>query len=201
MNSMKFAVLFIFCLMQPVGVLADTKPTTMAKVEITQMSTTTAVIPDKIDATQAPVQAAEKKPEGLIIGKNLKVGMPLEGAIKLLGIPSSMNIKRGTESKLDSIAIDYQNHGIILHVLNGKRQVEALEILPQFQGSFVEGVKMGENFTALIDKYGVPQSMNASLAKYPKKGMYFSLKENIVIAAYIFVKNSKLLSHQLYKNR
>ncbi len=201
MNITKFAVLFIFCLMQPVGVLADTKPTTMAKVEITQMNATTADIPDKTDANQAPVRVAEEKPEGLIIGKNLKVGMPLEGAIKLLGIPGSMNIKRGTESKLDSIAIGYQNHGVVLHVLNGKNKVEALEILPQFQGSFVEGVKIGENFTALIDKYGVPQSMNASLAKYPEKGMYFSLKENILVAAYIFVKNSKILSHQLYKNR
>ena len=43
--------------------------------------------------------------------------------------------------------------------------------------------------------------MNASLAKYPEKGMYFSLKENELIAAHVFAKNSKILSHQLYKNR
>jgi len=150
---------------------------------------------------KAPAKAKKKKPEGLVIGKNLKVGMPLKDAIKLLGIPGSINTKRGTESKLDSISIEYANHGIILHSLNGKRKVEVLEILPQFKGKFVEGIKLGEKITVLIDKYGVPQSMNASMAKYPEKGMYFSLKENILVAAHVFAKNSKILSHQLYKNK
>ncbi len=201
MKIMKFAVLFIFCLMQPIAVLADTKsaekqvPATMAKAEIAETKAT----PDQ--KTQVPAQAEKKKPEGLIIGKNLKVGMPLVDAIKLLGIPASFEIKRGTESKLDSISIDYKNHGIVLHSLNGKKQVEALEILPQFTGSFAEGVKLGEKFTVLIDKYGVPQSMSASLAKYPEKGMYFSLRDNMLVAAHIFAKDSKILSHQLYKNR
>ena len=160
-------------------------------------------VPAKKDAkkTKAPAKAKKKKPEGLVIGKNLKVGMPLKDAIKLLGIPGSINIQRGTESKLDSISIEYANHGIVLHSLNGKRKIEVLEILPQFKGGFAEGIKIGEKFTVLIEKYGVPQSMNASLAKYPEKGMYFSLKENVLIAAHVFAKNSKILSHQLYKNR
>ena len=151
--------------------------------------------------TKAPAKAKKKKPEGLVIGKNLKVGMSLKDAIKLLGIPGSINIQRGTESKLDSISIEYANHGIVLHSLNGKRKIEVLEILPQFKGRFAEGIKIGEKFTVLIEKYGVPQSMNASLAKYPEKGMYFSLKENVLVAAHVFAKNSKILSHQLYKNK
>ncbi len=151
--------------------------------------------------TKAPAKAKKKKPEGLVIGKNLKVTMPLAEAIKLLGIPGSISINRGTESKLDSISIEYANHGIVLHSLNGKRKIEVLEILPQFKGSFAEGIKIGEKFTVLIEKYGVPQSMNASLAKYPEKGMYFSLKENVLVAAHVFAKNSKILSHQLYKNK
>ena len=151
--------------------------------------------------TKAPAKAKKKKPEGLVIGKNLKVTMPLAEAIKLLGIPGSISINRGTESKLDSISIAYANHGIVLHSLNGKKHIEALEILPQFRGSFAEGIKIGEKFTVLIEKYGVPQSMNASMAKYPKKGMYFSLKENVLVAAHVFRKNSEILSHQLYKNR
>ena len=60
---------------------------------------------------------------------------------------------------------------------------------------------MGAKVAAMIDKYGVPQSINASLARYPDKGLYFSLKENVLIAAHVFDKNSKLLSHQLYKDR
>ena len=188
--------------MLPQGVLADTKPTdkpaTMAKAD-----TTKPVMPAKKKANKAAVAAKKdaKKTKALVIGKNLKVTMPLAEAIKLLGIPGSISINRGTESKLDSISIAYANHGIVLHSLNGKKHIEALEILPQFKGSFAEGIKIGEKFTVLIEKYGVPQSMNASMAKYPKKGMYFSLKENVLVAAHVFRKNSEILSHQLYKNR
>ena len=248
MNILKLAVLFIFCLMLPTGVLADTKatekpatkPATEAKVEKAKsttmakadtakpatpvkpakMKTNKAAVPAKkvekakkdaiktaalakkgAKKTKAPAKAKKKKPEGLVIGKNLKVTMPLAEAITLLGIPGSISINRGTESKLDSISIEYANHGIVLHSLNGKRKIEVLEILPQFKGSFAEGIKIGEKFTVLIEKYGVPQSMNASLAKYPEKGMYFSLKENVLVAAHVFAKNSKILSHQLYKNK
>ena len=212
MNILKLAVLFIFCLMLPQGVLADTKPTDKpaikpaikAKAEKAKPAAPAKKVEKakpatmaKADTTKAPAKAKKKKPEGLVIGKNLKVTMPLAEAIKLLGIPGSISINRGTESKLDSISIAYANHGIVLHSLNGKKHIEALEILPQFKGSFAEGIKIGEKFTVLIEKYGVPQSMNASMAKYPKKGMYFSLKENVLVAAHVFRKNSEILSHQL----
>ncbi len=178
--------------MLPAEVLADTKPTD---------NQTAKPIATAADKTAVPAKAEKKKPEGLVIGKNLKVGMPLEEAIKLLGIPRSIKVKRGTESTLDSISIEYANHGIVIHFLSDKKKIEALEVLPQFVGRFAEGVKMGAKVAAMIDKYGVPQSMNASLAKYPERGMYFSLKENVLVAAHVFAKNSKILSHQLYKNR
>ncbi len=193
----------------PAKKVEKAKPATMAKADTTKpvmpakKKANKAAVAAKKDAkkTKAPAKAKKKKPEGLVIGKNLKVGMPLKDAIKLLGIPGSIDIQRGTESKLDSISIEYANHGIVLHSLNGKRKIEVLEILPQFKGGFAEGIKIGEKFTVLIEKYGVPQSMNASLAKYPEKGMYFSLKENVLVAAHVFAKNSKILSHQLYKNK
>ncbi|MBT3365537.1 MAG: hypothetical protein HN472_01970 [Nitrospina sp.] len=191
MNILKFAVLFFFCLTQTV-VAAETKPTDKQ---------TAAPVKKETKAAKAPAEAKKKKPEGLVIGKNLKVGMPLKEAIKLLGTPGAISTKRGTESKFDSVSIKYANHGIVLHALNGKNRVEALEMLPQFKGIFLEGIKIGVKVTALIEKYGVPQSMNASLAKYPKKGMYFSLKANMLVAAHVFAKNSKILSHKLYKNR
>jgi hypothetical protein len=202
-------VSFIFCLMLPTVALADTnptenpaaKPTTMAKAVIAKEPAVKPEVPAEKNAKKVPAKVEKKKPEGLVIGKNLKVGMSLEEAIKLLGTPRAIKIKRGTESTLDSLSIDYASHGIVIHFLNGKGKVEALEVRPQFQGRFAEGVKMGTNVATMIDKYGVPQSMTESLAKYPEKGMYFALKENALIAAHIFDKNSKLLSHQLYKNR
>ena len=204
---MNILVLFIFCLMFPTGVLADTKPTespaakptTMAKAEIAKEP----VVPAINDAKKAPapVKVEKKKPQGLVIGKNLKVGMSVEEAIKLLGTPRTIKVKRGTESIRDSLSIEYASKGIVIHFLNGKGKIEALEVRPQFVGRFAEGVKIGAKVAAMIDKYGVPQSMNESLARYPEKGLYFSLKENVLIAAHVFDKNSKLLSHQLYKNK
>ena len=210
MKNLKLVVSFISCLMLPAGVFADTKtndnpvakPTTMAKAEVAKKPVVKPGAPAKKDAKKAPAPAKveKKKPEGLVIGKNLKIGMTLEQAIKLLGTPRTIKVKRGTESALDSLSIDYANHGIVIHFLNGKNKIEELEVRPQFQGRFAEGVKMGAKVGAMIDKYGVPQSMSESLARYPDKGMYFSLKENILIAAHVFDINSKLLSHQLYKN-
>lgn len=60
---------------------------------------------------------------------------------------------------------------------------------------------MGDKIPTLIEKYGVPQSMNDSLARYPDKGLYFSLKKNMLVSSWIFVTNSKILSHQLFKSR
>ena len=60
---------------------------------------------------------------------------------------------------------------------------------------------MGAKVATIINKYGVPESMSESLARYPDKGMYFTLEENVLIAADVFNENSKLFSHQLYKNQ
>ena len=134
-----------------------------------------------------------------MVGKNIKVGMALDKAITLLGVPKKVFIKRGTEPRLDSISIKYTEHGVIIHTLSGKQKVEAIELLPTFKGQFANGIKMGDKVPTLIGKYGVPQSMSDSLARYPDKGLYFSLKDNVLVSTWIFVKNSKILSHQLFK--
>jgi hypothetical protein len=152
----------------------------------------------KVIKKQAKVD--KKKLEGFVVGKNIKVGMTLDKAIALLGIPKNINVKRGTEPSLDSSSIKYVTHGVVIHTLNGKKKVEAIELLPNFKGQFANGLKMGDKVPTLIKKYGVPQSMSASLARYPNKGLYFSLKENVLVSTWIFAKNSKILSHQLFKS-
>jgi hypothetical protein len=152
----------------------------------------------KVTKKQAKVE--NKKIKGFVVGKNLKVGMTLDKAITLLGVPTKINVKRGTEPSLDSIAIKYVLHGVVIHTLNGKQKVEAIELLPAFKGQFANGIKMGNKVPKLIEKYGVPQSMSDSLARYPDKGMYFSLKKNMLVSTWIFLKNSKILSHQLFKS-
>jgi hypothetical protein len=151
--------------------------------------------------TKKQEKIENKKIKGFVVGKNLKVGMTLDKAITLLGVPTKITVKRGTEPSLDSIAIKYVSHGVVIHTLNGKQKVEAIELLPSFKGQFANGIKLGNKVPKLIEKYGVPQSMSDSLARYPDKGIYFSLKENVIVSTWIFIKNSKILSNQLFKSR
>ena len=57
----------------------------------------------KVTKKQAKVE--KKKIKDFVVGKNLKVGMTLDRAIALLGVPIKITVKRGTEPSLDSIAI------------------------------------------------------------------------------------------------
>jgi hypothetical protein len=126
--------------------------------------------------------------KGIVIGKNLKVGMPLQKAIKILGTPKSLKVKRGIEPKLDSMSIEYLDHGITIHVLNGKKRIETIEVSHQFKGEFAKGIKIGEKVSVLIAKLGVPQEMDQSIARYPEKGIHFTLEKSSLVSAHVFKK-------------
>ena len=133
----------------------------------------------------------------LVIGKNLKVGMPLNEVIALLGIPSTLTVERGTEPLMDSVFIKYPRHGVVVYTMNKKTTVEQIEVLPSFKGTFAEGVKIGANFNDLIEKYGMPESLNAQVARYPQQGLYFMMEREVLVSAKVFTKNSKILDYQL----
>jgi hypothetical protein len=139
---------------------------------------------------------AEEK-EGLVIGKNLKVGMPITEVIALLGIPDKFTVNRGTEPLTDSVAIEYHNHGVVIHTVNKATFVDEIEILPSFKGSLEKGVKIGAKFNDLVAKYGVPKTMNAQIARYPGQGMFFQLDKESLVSAKLFKKNSKILDLKL----
>ena len=126
--------------------------------------------------------------KGIVIGENLKVGMPLQKAIKILGTPKSLKVKRGIEPKLDSMSIEYLDHGITIYILNGKKRIETMEVSQQFKGEFAKGIKIGEKVSVLIDKLGVPQSIDPSIARYPEKGIHFTLKQSSLVGAHVFKK-------------
>lgn len=66
----------------------------------------------------------KKEKEAIVTGKSLKVGMPLEKATALLGIPKLITVKRGTEPEMDSISIEYLNYGVRIHALAENPKVE-----------------------------------------------------------------------------
>ncbi len=142
-----------------------------------------------------PALAEEKV--ALVIGKNLKVGMPMKEVIALLGIPDKFVVNRGTEPLTDSVVIEYPMHGVVIYTLNKVTTVEQIEVLPDFKGAFAEGIAIGAKFNDLIDKYGTPKSLHAQMARYPDQGMYFQLEKDKLISARVFQKNSKIMDLQL----
>jgi len=105
-----------------------------------------------------------------------------------LGTPKSLKVERGIEPKLDSMSIEYLDHGITIHVLNGKKRIDTMEVSQKFKGEFAKGIKIGEKVSVLIDKLGVPQSIDPSIARYPEKGIHFTLKKNTLVGAHVFKK-------------
>ena len=133
----------------------------------------------------------------LVIGKNLKVGMPVNQVIALLGIPEKFMVNRGTEPLTDSVVMEYLDQGLVIHTVNKSTSVDEIEVLPNFKGTFAQGVKIGAKFNDLVAKYGVPKTMNAQIARYPNQGMFFQLEKEALVSAKIFKKNSKILDLQL----
>ena len=65
----------------------------------------------------------------------------------------------GNGLSLDITSIEYAAHGVMIHTLSGKPNVEAIELFPTFKEQFVHGIKMRGKVPTLIEKYGVPQSL------------------------------------------
>jgi len=86
---------------------------------------------------------------------------------------------------------------VVIHAMSNKTTVDAIEVLPAFKGKFAEGVKIGAKFNDLIANYGVPKSMNAQIARYPERGMFFQLDKEVLVSAKIFTKDSQILDRKL----
>jgi len=145
---------------------------------------------EKIQGIEKTLGTSDKSEfKGIIIGQNLTVGTTLEEAIRILGFPKSFAVERGAEPEQDRIIAEYAGQGIIIYALNDKKEIESLDVLKEFKGEFLNGVKMGEKIKVLIKKWGLPHSMNSSIAHYPKKGIYFDIKDNVLISAHVFHSN------------
>ena len=141
----------------------------------------------------------KKKQAVIVIGRTLMAGMPLKAAVRLLGIPKSITINRGSEQEIDSICIVYLNHGLKVHALTNKTTVEELEVLPTFKGEFSAGIKIGSKFSSIIKVFGMPASKEANIVKYPEIRMYLFLRKDTLISAKLFDKNSKILDYKLIR--
>ena len=153
-----------------------------------------------LNNNKADTLEKDNKVKGFVVGGNLKVGMALSEAFKILGTPKSVNVVRGSNPSVDSISMEYIDQGVILHVLTNKPKIEALELLQNFKGEFLEGVNIGSKIEDLIKAFGIPKSMESFIARYPQKGIYFSLDNKAVVSAQVFSRNSKILHSRLYQN-
>jgi hypothetical protein len=153
-----------------------------------------------IDTDSAGVLKKDKKKQtDIVIGKTVMAGMPLNAAVKLLGLPKSISINRGSEQEIDSICITYLNHGLKIHALSNKTTVEELEVLPSFKGKFSNGIKIGSKFSSIVEIFGMPASKESNIIKYPDIRMYLFFRKDTLISAKLFDKNSKILDYRLLR--
>ncbi len=153
-------------------------------------------LPKGMKKVSIPAPSEVKEP-GLVVGENVTPGMPLKQAMELLGIPKYVSVQRGPVHGTDSIRIEYPEHDLTIHALSGGTTVEGIEIGPMFKGSFDSGIKLGDKFPSLIDKYGVPKSMSSRVARYPDRGLYFLLNEDTLLSAKTYAKGTKLMDAKL----
>jgi hypothetical protein len=119
----------------------------------------------------------------LIIGANIRTGMSLKHAINKLGFPDSFEVERGLNSNQDVVSMAYPDQGLVIHVINEKKNIDLVEILPQFKGKFSKGIKLGDTVDILVKKLGTPESIDSSSVNYPDKGFYFKIRDNKLFSA------------------
>ncbi|MFQ5671839.1 MAG: hypothetical protein ACE5G9_02000 [Nitrospinales bacterium] len=143
------------------------------------------------------IPAGAENENELVVGENLKVGMPLTDAFKLLGLPKRIQVRRGTDRLSDGIAIAYVDHGVVIHAVNKGSVVEGIEVSLRFAGRFAAGIKIGDSFKTMIEKYGVPESFKSGVARYPKRHLIFVLNQEKIVSAKVFAKDTPLLAGRI----
>ncbi len=146
------------------------------------------------EAECAPLPG-ETSPEEVVINGNLSTGHTVKDAMHLMGIPQFFKINRGTDPGLDNLEITYADYGLVVRALTDKKKIETIEVRPDFSGKFKEGegeLKINSQFDTVVANYGVPQSLEAQVGRYPDRGIYFLFKEKELQAAKICNPESRL---------
>jgi hypothetical protein len=154
-----------------------------------------AAFAQKKSAVPAPTVSRSQ----VVIGQNLKPGMPLNDTIVLLGIPDNIKAIRGTSNDRDSIEITYARHGLVVRAMSGGTRIEGIEVGPTFKGTFKSesGIKLGVKYEMLIGEYGLPTTFTAQVMRYPKRGLYFQLNNNRLLSAKTYANGTKLMDAKL----
>jgi hypothetical protein len=148
---------------------------------------------------KSTVPGATITPGQIVIGDNLKPGMPLNETIVLLGIPDKIKAIRGTSRDRDSIEITYAQHGLVVRAMSGGSKIEGIEVGPSFKGKFKSesGIKLGVKYEMLIGEYGLPTTLTAQVMRYPQRGLYFQLNNNRLLSAKTYANGTKLMDANL----
>ena len=145
----------------------------------------------------APAPVPPSAAPALIFGENLMPGMSLKAALELLGVPSSIRVNRGLDMTTDSVEINFPNHGVLLRALSNGATVEAIELAATYKGVFKSGIQLGDSFPTLVEKYGMPASYTAQVARYPQAGLYFLMSNDRVLSAKSYTKETTLIEAKL----
>ena len=152
-----------------------------------------------IAADNSTVPGTTLAPGQIVIGGNVKPGMPLNDAMVSLGIPSKVRVVRGTSPDRDSIEITYAKYGLIVRAMSNGSTIEGIEVGPTFKGTFKSGsgIKLGVKYEMLIGEYGLPASLTSQVMRYPNLGLYFQLNNDRLLSAKNYANGTKLIDAHL----
>lgn len=138
-------------------------------------------------------------PGQIVIGDNVKPGMPLSNTMVMLGIPDKIKVIRGTSADRDSIEITYAKYGLVVRAMSSGTQIEGIEVGPTFKGSFKSdsGIKLGVKYEMVIGEYGLPASLTSQVMRYPNRGLYFQLNNERLLSAKTYTSGTKLMDAHL----
>lgn len=119
----------------------------------------------------------------IIIGQNLRADMPLVEAMALLGEPQAKHSAKTNGQAMEWL--DYPALGIALGAKPGGTELDVIEVGPAFKGRLATGLRIGDPHTAVLDSYGIPESLTPDRARYPDQGLVFKLQNRKVVGAEI----------------
>jgi tetratricopeptide (TPR) repeat protein/Mg-chelatase subunit ChlD len=138
--------------------------------------------------TASPGKDTEPSARLIVIGENLRLGMPLKEAMDLLGAPQDLAIEPGTTAAEARIRLDYPQHGLVLVATAADKTLHSIEVRSVFRGQFAAGIKIGDSASALLQAYGMPAVMTPQEARYPDQGLVFKFDDAKLVSATVSLK-------------
>jgi Mg-chelatase subunit ChlD len=141
-----------------------------------------------VDSADSGEYAQPVSSDQIIIGTNIRLGMSLPEAARLLGFPDGSRAADGAAG--DKVWMTYPRLGLSIGATRGGMTLEAIVVRENFAGQFANGLRIGDPWSEVVARYGMPVSHSPERLAYPTKGIAFHLRDHRIVAADLLLVES-----------